>query len=184
MLSDEQLVSLFQKGDKTVFDELLVRYEPLIKYYSRNLYLIGAEYEDLMQYGFLGLFKATQSYDKEKSSFKTYASYCIKSSLITAVKKFSKESLNPLNNSDPLEILDKIELSSENPENTVIENQTYGETVKRIKDGLSPLENNVLDLYLQGLRINDIATKLSKSYKAVDNALQRIKSKITKIFKG
>ena len=179
--SDEQLVSLYRSGDASAFNELYERYMITVKYFARNLYLLGAGYEDLLQEGMLGLIKAVNSYKEGESSFRTFATLCIKSSLYTAVKKYSANNALPLNNSEDYKILDKLDLFSENPEDEKIKQEGVSELIKNISDKLSKKENEILKLYLEGLSYDEISKKTNLNFKAIDNALQRARKKIKSI---
>ncbi len=178
--TDEELVLLYKKGDANAFNELYLRYMRTVKYFARNLFLLGADYEDLLQEGMLGLIKAVNLYKSEESSFRTFATLCIKSSLYTAVKKYSATSSFPLNNSDPYDILDKIGLTGKTPEEETIKKEGVNELSKLISDNLSKTEMQILTLYLEGLSYEEISKKTSKNLKSIDNALQRARKKIIK----
>ena len=178
MYTDEELVSLYKNGDANAFNELYKRYMQTVKYFARNLFLLGADYEDLLQEGMLGLIKAVNLYKVKESSFRTFATLCIKSSLYTAVKKYSAVNALPLNNSDSFEILDKMQFAVETPEDETIKKEGVNELNKLISDNLSKTEMNILKLYLSGLSYEEMAKKTNKNVKAIDNALQRARKKI------
>ncbi len=178
--SDEQLVLLYKSGDANAFNKLYERYTQTVKFFARNLYLLGADYEDLLQEGMLGLIKAVNLFKEGESSFRTFATLCIKSSLYTAVKKYSALSSLPLNNSVEYSIVDKY-LFKENPEEETIRKEGVNELLKLISDNLSKKELEVLNLYLQGLSYDEISKNANISVKSIDNALQRAKKKIKSI---
>ena len=181
--TDEELVFLYQKGETEVFNEIYDRYKNLVKFYSRNLFLLGAESDDLVQEGMLGLIKAVNSYNSDKSSFKTFATLCIKSSLYTAVKKYSNEKMLPLNNSDSIEIIDEFDKFGpfvQTPETAMLDKETSSEFNCKISKNLSQTELKVLKFYLEGLSYVEISEKLNKNKKFVDNALSRVRKKIIK----
>ena len=178
--TDEELVQLYKKGDANAFNELYLRYMQTVKYFARNLFLLGAGYEDLLQEGMFGLIKAVNSYKEGESSFRTFATLCIKTSLYTAVKKYSSTSFFPLNNSDSYDILDKLDISDKTPEEETIKKERENELIKLISDNLSKTELEILNLYLEGLSYEEISKKANKNLKSIDNALQRARKKIMK----
>ena len=179
---DEQLVKKYQGGDLNCFNLIYERYKNIVKYFARNLYLLGADSEDLLQEGMLGLVEAVNTYKEGECSFKTYANLCIKSKLYTAVKKYASKKSSPLNNSTSFYSLDSLGVFSDNPEDIVIEKESDSELKNKIFKGLSEYEISVLNLYLSGLSYEEIAIKLQKNVKAIDNALQRVRKKIIKSF--
>lgn len=181
--SDEQLVLNYRQGDASAFNELYERYMKTVKFFARNLYLLGADYEDLLQEGMLGLIKAVNSYKEGESSFRTFATLCIKSSLYTAVKKYSATNALPLNNSVEYSVLDKLNFFNENPEVETIKKEGVNELIKLISDKLSKRELQILKLYLDGLSYDEISKNTNLNFKAIDNALQRARKKIKSLGK-
>lgn len=179
--SDEQLVALYKSGDANAFNLLYERYMQTVKYFSRNLYLLGADHEDLLQEGMLGLIKAVNLYKEGESSFRTFATLCIKSSLYTAVKKYSANNALILTNSVEYDTwLDKY-FANENPEDETIRKEAVNELLKLISDKLSKKELEVLNFYLEGLSYEEISNKTKMNFKSIDNALQRARKKIKSI---
>ncbi len=179
--SDETLVKEYKNGDIEAFNEIYSRFKGTVKFFTRNLYLLGADDDDLMQEGMIGLMKACNTYSEDKSSFKTYATVCIKNSLYSAVKKFSSQKNKPLNISDSLDdehILSGLSLFSVTPEDEVINKEKIKELRFKIYSSLSKLEILVLELFLDGLSYNDIALKTGKTVKSIDGALSRARKKI------
>ena len=176
--TDEELVLAYKNGNENAFNEIYSRYKNLVKFYSRNLFLLGADNDDLMQEGMLGLIKAVNGYRAGESSFLTYASTCIKTSLITAVKKYANKKSSPLNNSDSFDILDKIGFLNPTPEDMVLLAESDKELKLKIYSELSKTEILVLNLYLYGYSYEEIAKNLGKNVKSVDNALTRVRKKI------
>ncbi len=181
---DEELVKLYKDGDANAFNELYLRYNTTVKYFARNLFLLGADFEDLIQEGMLGLIKAVNLYKEGESSFKTFATLCIKSSLYTAVKKYSAFKFLPLNNSEGYDILDKLGFYGQTPEEVALIKESGNELTSYLKKGLSKNETNILNLYLCGYSYEEIATKTNKNVKAIDNALQRVRKKIATKFRS
>lgn len=179
--SDEQLILKLREGESRIEEYLLEKYKPFVKNKSRVLYLVGGDREDLIQEGMIGLFKAIRDYDPEKNvPFAAFAKLCIERQLYTAIEAAGRMKNAPLNA--------YISLSEEEGrlvdggiEEAVIEKTSYLERYELLKKQLSPLEKDVLELYLEGKDYTEIAEILQKTDKSIDNTLQRIKSKIKKL---
>lgn len=190
-LEDSALQKLAADGDSYAEEELVSRYMRLVRICARPLFLAGGESEDLIQEGMFGLLSAVRQYDsKHNASFKTFAEWCIRNRLRSAVKSASSLKHDPLNNRVPLESIlsDEsqtqavacAELFQKSPEEQVLarENKKYTEQLYlSLVDSLSRFEKAVLALYLDGLSYKEIARSTGKSDKAVDNAIQRIRRK-------
>ncbi len=179
LLSDEQLVENFISGDEQSFEILCHRYDRLIKSLSRTFILFGGSDEDLWQEGFLGLLSACKNYDKSRSnasSFSTYAYSCIKNKMLMAVKSEKTDKQKALSTSVSIENLN-VDEKIISPEDTIIDSEYIVEIKKKILSKLSTFERKVFELYLEGYNYLEIAEKLSKSAKSIDNALHRIKEK-------
>ncbi len=184
-LSDEELVSLVRENNQEAIGVLIERYKYMVRAFSRSFYLSGGDNEDLIQEGMIGLVKAINSYNG-KASFKSYAYICVKSSILTAVKNYSCLKHSPLNNYISLSgtdgsDADKNEImiaSCTDPETLFIDGEAASEFKKKLKDILSSYEYRILTIYLQGYSYEEIAFKLKKNVKSIDNALQRIRRKI------
>ncbi|MBR4419876.1 MAG: sigma-70 family RNA polymerase sigma factor [Clostridia bacterium] len=179
-LTDEELVASYKNGNDLAFDEIYGRYKGLVKYYCRNLFLMGADSEDIMQEGMLGLFNAVSSYSGGQSSFLTYATVCIKNKLISAVKKYSNNNNSVLNNTVSTEVLDNLQIFDSTPEDFVLIKENGKELKNKLTQELSKTEIKVLKLFLEGLSYVEIATKTQMKVKSVDNALTRARKKIIK----
>ena len=179
--SDEALVKLYLSGDEAAFNELYSRYKNLVKFYCRNLYLLGAESEDLIQEGMFGLIKAVNGYKDGAGTFKSYASVCIKTSILNAVKKFAGKKNGPLNESSDIGVLDALGFFYHTPEETIVDKERGDELKLKIYAALTKNEILVLSLYLSGLTYAEIAEKLNKTEKAVDGALFRARKKIINV---
>ncbi|MBQ9486139.1 MAG: sigma-70 family RNA polymerase sigma factor [Clostridia bacterium] len=181
--TDEQLVALYQ-NDKAAGDALLERYKKAVKSAARQYYLIGGEEDDLIQEGTIGLFRAISTYS-DKSSFRTYAFACIKSSIISAVRKDSCLKNSPLNGYVSIDAgEDKnphIKGEIADPEEDYINFETAEEFIAKVKAILSGYEYGILTLYLNGYSYADIAEQNKVGVKSVDNAIQRIRKKIAKV---
>ncbi|MCR4955540.1 MAG: sigma-70 family RNA polymerase sigma factor [Lachnospiraceae bacterium] len=194
-MSDETLVSLSQKGDNGATDTILERYKPMVrkKVNSRYLFLKGAEKEDLIQEGMIGLFQALRDYKEDReASFKTFASICISGQMNHAITAATREKHQPLNNAISLEGSqdqgdgDAIgELAKDfvirNPESQIIDSENVETLLLKIQESLSKMEWQVFCLYVDGMDYKSIAKKLNKSEKSIDNALGRIKHKISSL---
>lgn len=190
-MTDSELVLLANDGDDLAMEALIARYKNFVRAKTRSYFLIGADRDDIIQEGMLGLFKSIRDFDGDKNnSFRTFAELCVTRQIITAVKTATRLKHTPLNNyvsfNKPvyeddtektlLEILNnRLELD---PEEIVINKEKLAETEEKIKNSLSKFENTVLNLYLSGKNYQEIAILLEKPAKSIDNALQRIKKKI------
>ncbi len=192
-LTDDELICLAQAGDNAASGALCLRYKNLVRIKVRPYYIIGADRDDIVQEGMIGLFKATRDYSSDKAaSFRTFAELCIDRQAITAINMARRRKhapLNeyvslsqPLNSDDPDKTLVDIMPSHiiNNPEDIVISNESVTLLIHNIKTSLTPLEYNVLVLFMEGLGYQEIAKRLGRSSKAIDNALQRVKKKVSK----
>ncbi len=188
-LSDEELIAALRGGEKRLMDYILNKYKPLVLRKANAMYLIGGDTEDLIQEGMIGLFKAIRDYREEKeTSFFHFAELCINRQLYSAVEASNRKKHAPLNSyvsfysqsgeeGKPLaETLPTDD--ADNPEQLVIDQENVRLFLERARDSLSPMECVVLDESLAGLNYLQIAKKLGKSPKSIDNALSRIKAKI------
>ena len=187
-LPDEQIVSLAEKNHDAC-DYLLRKYSYLVKKTARSFYIIGADSDDLIQEGMLGLYGAINTFSKEKSSFKTYAISCIRNSILDAIKSANRLKNQPLNTSvsynkqDEVNgafLIDLFTIGIDSAETIAIANEQYANLVNVIYSTLTKKELAVLKLYLDGLTYQEIASALSLDYKSVDNTIQKIKKKLQK----
>ena len=153
---------------------------------ARALYLVGGDHEDLIQEGMLGLFKAVRDYKPEKeASFATFAGLCIDRQMYSAVASSQRQKHQPLNSfvslSEPVSEQELRLVDEETPEEIMISRENVIGMHERIKERLSKFEYQVLELYLKGYDYTQIAEKLGKQPKAIDNALQRIRSKVREV---
>jgi len=192
-LTDEEMISLFRDGDQEAMEKLLEKYKGMVLGKAKSMYILGGDSEDLIQEGMLGLFKAVRDFDCGRdASFRTFAQLCVTRQLYTAVKASARKKHLPLNSavslSSPLreengderdeELLDFLEADpSSNPEAYLISQEETERLEEMIEKELSPLEKQVLDLYLTGLGYVEIAHVLNRDEKSTDNALQRIRAK-------
>jgi RNA polymerase sporulation-specific sigma factor len=190
-MSDDELVELVHQGDMEAQETLIKRYKNFVLAKSRSYFLVGADREDIVQEGMIGLYKAVRDYKIERlASFRAFAVLCITRQIITAIKAATRQKHQPLNTyislnkpiydeeSDRtlLDILKGGKLS--NPEAPFISNETYDLIESEISSMLSDLEFDVLQEYLDGKSYQKIAESLDKHVKSVDNALQRVKRKL------
>ena len=188
--SDAQLQRLAAAGDRVAEEELVKRYMQLVRACSRPLFLAGGDSEDLIQEGMFGLLSAIREFDPDNgTSFRTFAEHCIKMRLYSAIKSASRMKHFPLNDGMSLEQLSEesnSQLSACNesfhrmPEDLIGARESKEELYNALSNCLSKLESKVLDLFLDGLSYQDIASRLGKDTKSVDNAVQRIRHKLAR----
>lgn len=197
-LSDEQLIELYSEGNEEACDVLLERYKNLVRKKAKAMYIAGGDSDDLIQEGMIGLYKAIRDYDPHKTaSFMTFASMCINRQMCTAVSTANRKKHNPLNsylsfympmegNEEGETTLSDVLVSDreQNPEEMYIDMESAGDIEDRLNASLSELERQVLRYFMLGERCVEIAARLGKSPKAVDNALQRIKNKCSLLIEG
>lgn len=179
-VSDEELVKMYRSGNAAAFDELYERYKYVLKAASHSFYLVGGDNDDLMQEGVLGFLSAVNGYNG-KSMFKTYAYCCIRSKILNAVRNSQSIKNRPLNGyvsiygtSPELK-----KLFEYDPEQQLINDESANELLNDIQNVLSKFEFSVFQNYLDGLSYTEIGKKLGKDPKCIDNALSRIKRKIS-----
>lgn len=198
VFDEKELLERAQQGDSDAISMLLEKYKSMVRALARPLFLMDGEQDDLVQEGMIGLFKAIQTYDRNKgAAFESFANTCIRGQLYTAVKKSNRKKNMPLNSYISLYAVEKGEENTDkdgafvidktipdwqnNPERIVVGREQQRDVQERLYHHLSKMEVQVLDLFLRGLTYQEIATKLEKSPKSIDNALQRIKGKIKKL---
>ncbi len=190
-MSDDELIEHIHQGDCEAQEVLIKRYKNFVLAKSRSYFLVGADREDIVQEGMIGLYKAIRDYRIERlASFRAFAELCITRQIITAIKAATRQKHQPLNSyislnkpiydeeSDRtlLDVLKSGKLS--NPEQLFIGKETYQLIEGEINQMLSDLEYDVLQEYLEGKSYQDIADSIDKHVKSVDNALQRVKRKL------
>lgn len=178
--SDEELIRRLRAGEKQIEEYLLEKYKPFVKSKSRVLYLVGGDREDLIQEGMIGLFKAIRDFDTENGAhFAAFAKLCVERQLYTAIEAAGRQKNAPLNAYISLSEEEET-LMDQGIEEAVIEKTSFQQNYEYIQQFLSSMEKEVLGLYLKGKDYTEIAKILGKTDKSIDNALQRIKSKIRK----
>ncbi|MBF8437996.1 RNA polymerase sporulation sigma factor SigH [Halanaerobiaceae bacterium Z-7014] len=191
-MADDKLIEVIHDNGNSVAEEVLIkRYKNFVLAKSRSYFLVGADREDIVQEGMIGLYKAIRDYRIERlASFRAFAELCITRQIITAIKAATRQKHQPLNSyislnkpiydeeSDRtlLDILKGSKLT--NPEQLFISKETYELIEDKIYEMLSDLEFDVLQEYLKGKSYQAIAEELDKHVKSVDNALQRVKRKL------
>ncbi|MFS8650345.1 MAG: RNA polymerase sporulation sigma factor SigH [Caldibacillus sp.] len=195
-MDDEMLVKLVHQGDGDALDFLIQKYRQFVRAKSRSYFLVGADQEDIVQEGMIGLFKAIRDYRGDKlTSFKAFAELCITRQIITAIKTATRQKHIPLNSYVSLDkpvfdedsdrtLMDVISgASSLDPEELIIHQEEYDSIEGKIGELLSDLEKKVLTLYLEGRSYQEISGELNRHVKSIDNALQRVKRKLEKYLK-
>ena len=181
-LSDERLVELSQKGDKSATEQLLKRYKNVVLSVARRFFLSGGETEDLVQEGMCGLYSAIEGYSDGKSAFSSYAARCIRNRIIDAVKATRGAKHSALNNFLPIvEVGEELYPSPENPEDELIKRENRREFLQKISNNLSSFEFKVTVMYMDGLTMAEMSSATGKPVKSIDNALQRAKRKLVKL---
>lgn len=196
-VKDEDLIEVIKSGDKCALEYLINRYKGLVNMKVSKYYIIGAEREDIVQEGLIGLFKAIKNYQPDKqNSFKNFANMCIERQLITAIKTSNRQKHMPLNsylslnmnaydnNEENQNDADLIEILNanlvEDPLDTITQKEYYKIIENTIDKTLSGFEKQVLNFYMQGESYVQIAEKLNTPVKSIDNAIQRIRKKAIK----
>ena len=192
---DEELILRIRDGEEKITDYIMEKYKNLVRSKAGSMYILGADREDLIQEGMIGLFKAIRDYDIGRdASFATFADLCVARQMYTAVQAAGRKKHAPLNSyvslyagngSDKTEeetkLLDSlVSRDEQNPEELLIDRENVERIEKAIESELSSFERQVLDLYLTGMKYTEIARVLGKDDKSTDNALQRCRSKIRK----
>lgn len=194
---DNELV-IMARGDECAFEHLVAKYKCIVLSKARGYFLVGADKEDIIQEGMIGLVKAIRDYKPDReASFKGFAEICINRQIITAIKTATRQKHIPLNtyislsrpvyeNDDSEEnrtMLDILQSdASLNPEEKIIREESYRGMDEKIMKNLSHFEKNVLKYYLSGNTYAEISEKIGKPVKSIDNALQRIKKKLERYY--
>ena len=194
-MTDEQIALEVQKGDKQALSYLMNKYKELVNIKVSKYFMVGAERDDIVQEGLIGLFKAIKMFKKDKNnSFKSFANMCIERQLITAIKSSTRQKHMPLNSylslnasaydneeENGIELINTLDNKMvEDPLETVMKKEYYKQIETSIEKSLSTFEKQVLDGYVKGYSYVTIAKKLDSPVKSVDNAIQRIRKKAIK----
>ena len=181
--SDEELIQRLRAGETGIADYLIEKYKYLVRRKARAMFLIGGDTDDLIQEGMIGLFKAVRDYHPGKeASFVTFSQMCIDRQIYSAVQSSNRQKHMPLNTYISLSQEDEesplAQAWVETPEEIIIDRENTRALEDEIKSALSPMENTVLNYYLEGKSYADIGMLMDKNPKSVDNALRRIRTKI------
>ncbi|MBO5031952.1 MAG: RNA polymerase sporulation sigma factor SigH [Lachnospiraceae bacterium] len=195
-LTDEELIDRLRDGEAQVTDYIMDKYKNLVRKKAKSMYILGADSDDLIQEGMIGLFKAVRDYDAGRdASFYTFADLCISRQMYNAVQASRREKHTPLNtyislyadmtgtegDDNSIELVNVLVSETEmNPEQLVIDKENVADIEAIIDKELSSFEKQVLDLYITGMSYSQIAKVLSRDEKSADNALQRLKAKLRK----
>ena len=190
-LRDETLLELLKHGDEDAEHTLYARYKPLVRARARTYFLVGADHEDLVQEGMIGLYKAVCEYDPDKgASFRSFSDLCITRQILTAIKSATRKKHAPLNTyvslNQPvfeqddertlMDLLANVRVSD--PEALFIGKERYEAARQFVSEKLSALEKQAFSLYLQGFSYPAIAQSLDRPEKSIDNAIHRAKKKL------
>ena len=194
--ADEELIDRLRGGETAIMDFICDKYKNLVKSKAKSMFILGADSEDLIQEGMIGLFKAVRDYDSGRdASFFTFADLCISRQMYTAVQAANRQKHLPLNSyvsiyanlaetndGENRNLLDELtDREQSDPETMFLDKERVAYLQKTIESELSPFEKQVLDLYLTGMSYSQIAKVLGRDEKSTDNALQRLNGKIKKI---
>ena len=192
--SDEDLIKKVNAGDNEALEYLLNKYKDIVNMKVSRYFIVGAEKEDIIQEGLIGLYKAIKNFDAEKqNSFKSFANLCVERQLITAIKSSNRQKHMPLNSylslnmnayddaDDDTSIYEVFDANViEDPLDTITKKEYYESVESIIEKSLSPFERQVLNELVKGHSYTTIAEKLDSPVKSVDNAIQRIRKKTSK----
>ena len=194
--SDEELIIRYREGEQQIVDYLMEKYKNVVRSKAGRMFILGADKDDLIQEGMIGLFKAVRDYDSGRdASFYTFADLCVSRQMYTAIQAANRKKHSPLNSYISLyknqeetdmegELIGAIQNSSErNPEEILIDRENVEAIEKIIEHDLSAFEREVLELSMTGMNYQEIARLLGKDSKSTDNALNRVKTKIKKQLK-
>ncbi|MCR4787389.1 MAG: sigma-70 family RNA polymerase sigma factor [Lachnospiraceae bacterium] len=183
--SDEQLLRMRREKDDGITDYLMIKYKNLVRSRAGSMYILGADQEDLIQEGMIGLYKAIRDFSPEKDArFITFASLCVSRQMYTAIQSADRMKNLPLNSYVSIYEEDFQEEGGANPEDVFLDKERVKQIEGAFEKELSSLEIKVLELHLVGMDYHEIAQILGKTDKSVDNALQRIKTKLKKALNG
>ena len=197
-VSDEELIVLLRDGETQITDYIIEKYKDLVRRKTKSMYILGADHDDLLQEGMIGLIKAVRNFDLSlEKSFQSFAELCVSRQMYSAIQASRRQKHFPLNTyvslyesgdghgeEKNLPLIDTIEPGVENNPETLYFGKEYTQAfIRQLEQKLSELENKVLYLHLTGADYRTIAKILDKTPKAIDNALQRIRSKAGQLLK-
>lgn len=194
--TDEELIVRIRDGENEISDYIITKYKDLVLGKVKSMYLLGGDMEDLIQEGMIGLYKAIRDYDAGRdASFFTFADICVSRQVFSAIEKDSRKKHGPLNTSLSLDLKTGEDMTGENklanvissvtdrnPEEIILSNELVDRVYDFISSQLTDVERQVIELYITGLKIPEIARVLSRDEKSTDNALWRAKNKIKNEF--
>ena len=191
--TDEELIDRIRQGESQITDYIMEKYKNLVRKKAKSMYILGADNDDLIQEGMIGLFKAVRDYDAGRdASFYTFADLCVSRQMYNAVQASRRDKHAPLNSyislyedmaeteeDGAMELVNVIASNIEtNPEQIFIDKENVAQIEAIIEKELSSFEKQVLDLYITGMAYSQIAKVLGRDEKSTDNALQRLKTKL------
>ncbi len=186
-LTDDELIERLRAGETSVMDFLMEKYKYLVRRRANTMFLLGGDTDDLIQEGMIGLFKAVRDYDTTAGNFFSFAELCINRQIYTAIEAAARKKHGPLNtylslsggdNETEGAFLEDMTAANErNPEQILIDRDSLANVHARLREQLSPMERAVLDDYLEGMNYHQIAARMDKPEKSIDNALTRIRGK-------
>ncbi|CDZ99419.1 RNA polymerase sigma-H factor [Metalysinibacillus saudimassiliensis] len=191
LLTDEEVINLIQQGDVEALEYIINKYKIIVLAKAKSYFLIGADREDIIQEGMIGLYKAIRDYRDDKSaSFRVFAELCVTRQIITAIKTATRQKHMPLNayvsldkpvyeeDSEKTLVETMVGPTTIEPENIVLQQEQQDYIELKMSEVLSELEQRVLALYLEGQSYGEISEQLDRHVKSIDNALQRVKRKL------
>lgn len=197
MLDDDAIIQLIHQGNSRGLDFLIHKYKNFVRAKARTYFLVGADKEDIVQEGMIGLYKAIRDFDSDKlSSFKAFAELCITRQIITAVKTSTRQKHIPLNSYVSLDkpvydeesdrtLLDIVAGSKAiDPQELLVSREKFADMEAKLSELLSELEKKSLRLYLDGSSYQEISVELQRHVKSIDNALQRVKRKFEQLIES
>ncbi|MCH5339166.1 MAG: RNA polymerase sporulation sigma factor SigH [Acetatifactor sp.] len=194
--TDGELIDRLRRGEEPIMDYICDKYKNLVRSKAKSMFILGADSEDLIQEGMIGLFKAVRDFDSGRdASFRTFAELCISRQMYTAVQASKRQKHFPLNTYVSLDSSETVsdgqdgmilaellaDRAEQSPEELFLDKERVAYLEESIEKELSDFERQVLDLYMTGMSYTEIAKVLGRDEKATDNALQRLKGKIRKM---
>ena len=190
-LADEEVIQLIQKGNVEALEYIINKYKIIVLAKAKSYFLIGADREDIIQEGMIGLYKAIRDYkDDKNASFRVFAELCVTRQIITAIKTATRQKHMPLNSyvsldkpvyeddSEKTLVETMVGPAAAEPEQIVLQQEQQDYIELKMSEVLSELEQRVLALYLEGQSYGEISEQLDRHVKSIDNALQRVKRKL------
>lgn len=191
LLADEEVINLIQQGDVEALEYIINKYKIIVLAKAKSYFLIGADREDIIQEGMIGLYKAIRDYrDDKNASFRVFAELCVTRQIITAIKTATRQKHMPLNSyvsldkpvyeddSEKTLVETMVGPAATEPEEIILQQEQQDYIELKMSEVLSELEQRVLALYLEGQSYGEISEQLDRHVKSIDNALQRVKRKL------